>query len=404
MNILFLTMTPISSINENTLYANLISKFLEHNHYIDLVTPIKNSNRITYIEEKSTYRIIHIKIGSQDTHNLIKKGISTINIEPQYKATVKKYCSDKKYDLVLYSTPPITLCSTISYIKKRDNAKSYLMLKDIFPQNAVDINMLSKKGPKASIYRYFRRKESNLYKLSDYIGCMSPANVNYLLKHNPSINPNKVMLLPNSVNINKTITKINKEKIRKEFNLPLNKKIFIYGGNLGKPQGIPFIIKCLEANKNLNDRFFIICGSGTERHIIKEYIEKDKPKNIVLFDRLEKSKYENLVSSCDVGLIFLDHRFTIPNFPSRLLSLMQRKIPVFACTDTSTDIGKIITNNKFGWWCESNNEKTFRFICDDICKLKNNDLEKLGNNGYDFLKKNYTTDINYSTIMDAISN
>lgn len=401
MNILFLTMSQIKSINDDNLYIDLMQKFIEYKHYIDIVAPTKN-NKKTYIEENDKCRIIHIKIGSQDTRNLIKKGISTINIEPQYKSAVKKYCSDKKYDLVLYSTPPITLCSTISYIKKRDNAKSYLMLKDIFPQNAVDINLLSKKGPKSSVYRYFRRKESKLYKLSDYIGCMSPANIDYLIKHNPSINPNKVILLPNSVNINKSIPKVNKENIRKEFDLPLNKKIFIYGGNLGKPQGIPFLIKCLKENANLDDRFFVICGSGTEKHILKRYIEKENPKNILLFNKLEKSKYEDLVSSCDIGLIFLDHRFSIPNFPSRLLSLMQRKLPVFACTDTSTDIGQIITNNHFGWWCESNNEKVFKSICDNICKLQKNDLEKLGKKGYDFLKENYTTDINYQTIMNAI--
>ena len=54
---------------------------------------------------------------------------------------------------------------------------------------------------------------------------------------------------------------------------------------------------------------------------------------------LPKADYETIVASCDVGMIFLDHRFTIPNFPSRMLSYMKAKIPILAVTDPNTDVG-----------------------------------------------------------------
>ena len=90
-----------------------------------------------------------------------------------------------KFDLVLYSTPPITLQKAVSYVKNRDGAATYLLLKDIFPQNALDLGMLKKTGVKGLFYRYFKNKEIKLYVVSDYIGCMSEANVEFLLKHNP---------------------------------------------------------------------------------------------------------------------------------------------------------------------------------------------------------------------------
>ena len=89
------------------------------------------------------------------------------------------------------------------------------------------------------------------------------------------------------------------------------------------------------------DVFFLIVGDGTEFAKIEAYVNEDKPSNVKLMKRLPKEDYDKMVGACDVGMIFLDHRFTIPNFPSRLLSYMQAKIPVLACTDVNTDIGKI---------------------------------------------------------------
>ena len=44
-----------------------------------------------------------------------------------------------------------------------------------------------------------------------------------------------------------SLSKSEKNEIRKKYKLPIDKTIFIYGGNLGKPQGIDFLVKCLES-------------------------------------------------------------------------------------------------------------------------------------------------------------
>ena len=84
----------------------------------------------------------------------------------------------------------------IRFLKERDHCATYLLLKDIFPQNAVDIGLMKEGG---FVYKRFRGKEKLLYALSDRIGCMSPANVEYLLAHNPEIAPEKVHVNPNSI-------------------------------------------------------------------------------------------------------------------------------------------------------------------------------------------------------------
>ncbi|UJF26174.1 glycosyltransferase family 4 protein [Planococcus sp. 107-1] len=392
MNIIFLTVTDINSIHEKMIYTDLLREFIENGHNVYIVSPSERryKKNTTLIEEENS-QILKVKIGNIQKTNILEKGISTILIENNFKAAIKKHFSNIKFDLVLYSTPPITLVSTIKYLKDRDGAKSYLMLKDIFPQNAVDLNMFSKKNP---IYNFFRFKEKRLYMQSDYIGCMSQANVDFVLKHNPNIEAGKVEICPNSIQP----LKVNYDKeIRKKYNIPLDKTVFIYGGNLGKPQGIDFLIECLEANKESDKVHFVIAGSGTEFNKIVSYFNVKKPSNAQLFQQLPKEDYEGLANSCDVGLIFLDHRFTIPNFPSRLLSYMQASMPVLAATDPNTDVGQVIENGSFGYWCESNDVKDFN---QKVSKLTNKDLtEEMGKNARKYLEENYTPKHSYDVIM-----
>ena len=94
---------------------------------------------------------------------------------------------------------------------------------------------------------------------------MSPANVEYTLRMNPEIPSDKVEVCPNSVEYrDMSITDDERNALRKKYDIPLDKKVFVYGGNLGKPQGIPFIIECLKAEADNKDVFFLIVGSGTE--------------------------------------------------------------------------------------------------------------------------------------------
>ena len=142
--------------------------------------------------------------------------------------------------------------------------------------------------------------------------------------------------------------------------------------------------------------YFLIVGDGTEFGKIESYMKTEKPTNVKLMKRLPKEDYDIMVAACDVGMIFLDHRFTIPNFPSRLLAYMQAKIPVLACTDPNTDIGKVITEGSFGWWCESNSIQGFTKIVDNICS---SDLKALGDNAYRVLNEKYSVSESYNTII-----
>lgn len=398
MNVLFITIGRMESIEIHALYPDLLRQFRDNGHNIYVVSSNeKRTGLETAVVEERGAKLLHVKIGNMTKCGIIEKGISTLLIESQFKAAVHKYFSDVRFDLVIYSTPPITFSGVVKYIKKRDNAKSYLLLKDIFPQNSVDLGMLRKTGVKGLIYKYFRRKEKQLYGLSDRIGCMSQANVDYILKHNPEIDPQKVEICPNSIEpADMSVSAEEKLSMREKYGIPQDKTVFVYGGNLGRPQDVHFIVKCLKACANIENAYFVVAGSGTDRHFLDEYVDAEKPQHVKLFGQLPKEEYDKMVACCDVGLIFLDHRFTIPNFPSRLLSYMQAKLPVLACTDPNTDIGKVIVGGGFGWWCESDSTNDFENMISDIVTQKLSDGMK--NTEYSFLFEHYHSQIAYETI------
>lgn len=397
MNILFLSIGKLDNVAERGIYTDLLREFRDHGHNVYVMCPReKRLNLPTEYSVEDQVTFLRVKTGNITKTNIIEKGISTIMIEKLFQKELKKYFSSIKFDLVLYSTPPITFDKIIRFIKKRDGAISYLLLKDIFPQNAIDLKMIRKGSP---IYWYFRHKEKNLYKNADYIGCMSIANVEYIIKHNPEISKDIIEVCPNSIELTDIeLTEEESKNIKNKYLIPQNKIVFIYGGNLGKPQGINFIIQCIKANENNKKAFFLIVGSGTEYNKLKIYFDKEKPKNAKLLNQLPRADYELLVNSCDVGLIFLDNRFTIPNFPSRILSYMQASIPVLAATDINTDIAKIIEEGNFGFWCESGKLEDFNRLVNKLCDER---LRKvMGINARRYLEEHYTVRHSYDIIMN----
>lgn len=393
MNILFLSLTKINSIKDRGIYSDLLREFANNGHKVSILSPIEKrdfKNNEIIIENNST--IYQFKIGNVQKTKMIEKGISTLTLQNKFLKVIKRNLSKVTFDLVLYTTPPITLEKVVRYIKKRDSAKTYLLLKDIFPQNAIDIGLLTKSGLKGILYKYFRNKEKKLYDLSDYIGTMSESNSNYILEHNKiksivEVNPNTIEPY--------TIVKCNRTAILESYGIPTNKNIFIYGGNLGKPQGIDFLLSCIMANEKTNENIILIVGEGTEYQKLKTYINEHNIKKSILIRYLPKSDFDNLVFISDVGLVFLDNRFTIPNYPSRILSYMNFGKPILAATDKSTDIRYLIEHNKLGIWCESSDSNDF------ISSMRRTLIKKdeFGLNSKNYLEKFFSAKKSYEIII-----
>ena len=393
MKVLYISSTH-AGMHSHSIYFDLMQEFKDHGH--DVTIAYAREKRLgleTEMYHKNGLRYLGIKTGNiSKNKNMIEKGISTLTIDPLFKQSIKKYLGQESFDLILYSTPPITFIKTMSYLKKQSpNARLYLMLKDIFPQNAIDMELF-KEG--SFIHKFFRKKEKKLYHMMDTIGVMSPRNKEYFITHNPEFE-HKVEILPNAVKI---LEPKNNNYSREDYGLDEDSVIFVYGGNLGKPQNIPFLIECAKHMETLENVTMVVCGSGANQHLIENYIEKKNPKNFRYLGQLDKDKYNEIVHHSDVGLIFLDERFTIPNYPQRLLSYMEAKLPVICATDSSTDVGTMAQENGYGYSVMSPDVTNF---IEKVKKLSQDKTlrQKMGQKGYDYLLNHFTVRHAYQIIM-----
>lgn len=391
MNILFLTLSRFDDINVRGIYTDLMREFIKRGNVVYIASPTERRfGKPTHIIDSGHCHILRIKTLNIQKTNIIEKGIGTLLLEWQFGRAINKYWGNIKFDLVLYSTPPITFNKVIESIKHRYGCPSYLMLKDIFPQNAVDLGMM-KDG--SFFHRLFRKKEKRLYAISDRIGCMSPANCQYVIGHNPEVNPKKVELCPNAVMPVEIpeLTDAERNELLSKLGIPSDKTLFIYGGNLGKPQGIDFLLSVIAENEKNSENYIVVVGSGTEYPKIERWFSENKPNNSKLLSALPKQEYDNLIRACHVGLIFLDPRFTIPNFPSRLLSYLENSMPVLLATDTNTDMGRIAEQEGFGIWALNGDIDKFMT---DLRYLSSNKavIESMGKKGEQYLLSKYTVD------------
>lgn len=375
----------MEDINERGIYTDLVRELSKRGLNVYVVFPReKRTNLPTELENLGNIKLLKVKTGNITKTGFIEKGISTLLIEEQYLRGIKKYFAGVHFDLVMYSTPPITFEKVIKYFKRNHRSKTYLVLKDIFPQNAVDIQIL-KEG--SFIWRYFRRKEKKLYQLSDVIGCMSEGNVRYVLDHNDEIDKYKVEIFPNSIEPVERKMMADRRLFEK-YHISHDSTLFLYGGNLGKPQGIDFLLKVIDDFYQVENAHLLIVGSGTEYEKIRNHLVKINPPNVTLLRELPKIEYDQLLAVADVGLIFLDQRFTIPNFPSRLTAYMEYSLPVLAATDSRTDLKDVLLNSQSGLWSESGDIKGFisnaQRLAADIHLS-----ERLGQNGRNFLEQHY---------------
>ena len=391
MTILFLTLGFSTDPRTSTIYNDLAGVFLKKGHTVYVAC----QGEKTQLEIFDGCRVLRVRVGPITKCGLIRKGVASLLLPYLFIRAIQKQLSGIKFDLVLCSTPPVTFGRIVRFIKRRDHAASYLLLKDIFPQNAVDLGLLRRNGPRVLLWQYFRRQERMLYEAADHIGCMSQANVDFLLSHNPGIDPARVEICPNSLHSGEIARS---DGIRRRYGIPEEAVVFLLGGSLGLPQGLGFFTEVLRRQKDKPGRFFVVCGAGTGYAGLGEFLKREKLADILLLPWLPGGEYDSLAAACDVGIVTLDSRFTVPNFPSRILGYMRCGLPVLAATDRASDLSEAIREGNFGWWCPSDDVGRMSALIDAICEDPP-EIRRRGANARLYLEYNYTPELSFKIII-----
>lgn len=399
MRVLFISLSNIYDIEQHGLYNDLLREFAKNGHELTVVSPLeRRTGKDTSLTENGNVKILRVKTGNIQKTNYIEKGISLLLLGSQLTRAIKKYCKDLSFDVILYATPPITIYSVIRKLKRMTGAKTFLMLKDIWPQEIVDLGILRKGG---LLYHYFRYSEKSIYKVSDWIGYTSPANKKYLV--DDGVDEHKLVPVHNSVDASfQHQNTFDRTQIWEQYGINSDNTVFFYGGNLGLPQDVEHLIACLKTQIGQAGKYFVVCGQGTEYHKLEAFFAEYKPENMKLFPYLPKQDYDALIYASDVGMVFLNHRFTVPNCPTRFYDCMEYSKPVLACTDLASDIREDIFDGGFGWWCESKDPAEFATLVDAAHREGKEKLQERGKKARAHLEKYYTVDKDYNVILSCV--
>lgn len=401
MKVLFLT--SVYNFNDKgNLNVDLIDTIAAHGHEVTVITPKERKYHLPEkIEHKGSITTLQFKcLNFRGKVNAIEKGISTLSLGYLYLHAIKKYFKGIPYDMVIYTTLPITYKPVLKYLKRKYGTFCYLQQKDFFPQSAVDLGMLSKGSLP---YKLFRHIEKGLFKSSDKIGLMSQRNVEYIIKENsylPSsiaeVCPNGIVPTPHDIVLKR---KENNAMMREKLGIPLDAVVFLYGGNISRAQGIEFIEDMFTklAGNPVPNTYFMMIGSGNGYEPLKKHVNSLSIKNVQFIELLPKNEFDEILVVADVGMVFLDHRFTIANIPSRILAHMDMEQAVITATDSYTDYKELIEDNHLGLWCESNDADTMILNIKKLTEDKEF-REACAVNARRYLEKENTAEVAYSVI------
>lgn len=402
MNILFLFLRHSENAIDSTLTKDISDEFYKQGHNVKVVTLLERKyKKNTQLKQENGYEILRVRTGNYfDSVGKIEKGVTAFSMPYAVKNSVKKYFKNEKIDLIYTHTPFISNHKLINDLKKYFKCKSCLHLWDIFPQNAIDIGLLKEN----LLTKFFEIQEQRMYDTFDYIGCMSQGNLEYMKIRDEKYEERKFFILKNWAQI-KEKPKFDKKEIREKYGYTEDDFICIFGGNMGKPQKLENILelakKSLE-NKNIK---FLFVGKGTEKNILENKAKNENISNVKFLEYIPREDYELISAACDIGLVSLDERFTVPNFPSKTTDYFKLELPILASLDScaAADYGDFLQNKvKGGLFALAGNTAE---LYKQLLKLaENKDLrEELGKNGRKYYEEELGVDKAYQTIMNQIN-
>lgn len=269
----------------------------------------------------------------------------------------------KGFDSVIFYSPSIFIWPIALLIKLKSRCKSYLILRDIFPDWALDLGLINKNLP----YYYFKFIEYLMYLSADKIGVQTKSNMDYF-KNFYFLKKNKLEVLHN------WLSPYERENLEFSFdtNILQNKTILIYSGNMGEAQNIEIWLELADQIKD-QDILFIFVGRGSKLNDLLQKKEDLGIENVIFLDELVPSKLNYLYDFCHLGIISLDKKHKINNIPGKMLSYLQSGLPIIASVNPGNEMKEIVIKNKVGRLIENESIDELREKLNEMISLIESD-------------------------------
>ncbi len=319
---------------------DLSAEFAKQGHEVTMMVASQELEVPFCIEDGGGVRVVRLKAFKTKDVGYVRRTINEFMMPfAMLRNFRKSHLAAEKWDGVVWYSPSIFLGPMVSELKLASACRSYLIIRDIFPEWAADMGLMGRGLP----YRVFKAIADYQYKVADVIGVQTPGNLGYF-KDRLKGADRRVEVLQNwlakapdsgcSISIDQTAL--------------VGRKIFVYAGNMGVAQGMGILLELTERLRWRSDIGFLFVGRGSASKRMRADAKARALDNVVFFDEIDPDEIPGLYAQCHVGLVALDPRHKTHNIPGKFLSYMEAGLPVLASINPGNDLVELITTEQVG--------------------------------------------------------
>ena len=342
---------------------DLVREFVRQGHSVTVLLPHPDLQESWRLELFDGAQVLRLKAPRTKDVGYLERTLGEVLLPFVMKYQLKKSPFPKeRWDGVVWYSPSIFLGPLANTLKKASGCKSYLIIRDIFPEWAVDMGLMGRGLP----YRFFDAVARYQYSVADIIGVQTSGNKKYFeLWHQKPGNQLEVLQnwlgKPTQVHCS----------IRVDETHLAGRKVFVYAGNMGVAQGMEIVLDLAEKLLDRSDVGFLFVGRGSDAVRLKKTAQLRKLSNVIFYDEIPPEEILDLYAQCNAGIVALDPRHKSHNIPGKFLTYMQSGLPVLANVNFGNDLASIIRTARVGQVCESN-------CVNELVDLTNKILDQIG--------------------------
>lgn len=319
---------------------DLSREFVRQGHQLTVILPSAEINQSWQLEEIDSVQILRLRAARTKDINYVQRTIGEF-LMPFFMLRNLKISplAKEKWDGVIWYSPSIFHGPFASALKKRSGCKGYLIIRDIFPEWAVDMGLMGR----GLHYFFFSAVARYQYSVADIIGVQTPGNLTYFVDWKKS-GKRRIEVLQNWL----ADAPISECTIKIADTILAGRKIFVYAGNMGVAQGMGILLDLAECLVERRDVGFLFVGRGCDAKKLAAEAQLRCLDNVLFRDEIHPDEIPGLYAQCSVGLVALDPRHKSHNIPGKFLTYMQSGLPVLANINPGNDLADIIRNENVG--------------------------------------------------------
>ena len=319
---------------------DLSREFVRQGHELTVLLPAAELQQPWAMEDFDGARVLRLKAPKTKDIGYVRRTIGEFLMPFAMLRNLRKSpLANTQWDGVVWYAPTIFLGPIASALKKASACKGYLIIRDIFPEWAVDMGLMGRGLP----YRFFDAVARYQYSVADVIGVQTPGNEPYFAAWRKQAGRRLEVLqnwLGAPANAPSTIV---------VGDTPLaGRKVFVYAGNMGVAQGMGILLDLAERMRSREDVGFLFVGRGSDAQRLRDDAKARGLNNVLFRDEIHPDEIPNLYAQCHVGLVALDPRHKTHNIPGKFLTYMQSGLPVLASVNAGNDLVGLIEQERVG--------------------------------------------------------